>query len=81
MGMKTPTTPTETYQAARADGRGRVDAVYAVMGGHGLTAEQAADVSWRVEAGKPAPVFIVAGEPTQAAMDWSRDADRQHDAE
>ena len=79
--MKTTTTPTETYQAARAAGTSRVDAVYAVMDAHGLDAAQAADVSWRAETGLPAPVFAIAGEPTQAAMDWSRDADRQHDAE
>lgn len=52
----TAQTPEATYRAARAKG-GCVDACLAAMRAHGITMDQAQELSWQVEAGKPVPAW------------------------
>jgi hypothetical protein len=83
MATKTQTPEEVTYRTAKRATGSAADACLAVMRTHGLTQAQAADLSWRIETGKPMPKFTEAGtdEPNAAAMRWTRGADRQHDKE
>ena len=65
----TTATPEQTYRAAKTETRSASAACRAVMLAHGLSAKDAADLSWAVETGKPAPIFEHAdGSPTAAAF-------------
>lgn len=65
-----PTNFIDIYKAARAEGQDQVSACNALMAA-GLTLDQAADLCWRIETGKPAPAWLdEAGRPTAAAREW-----------
>jgi hypothetical protein len=77
----TTQTPIDLYRAARREGLGTDQACYRLMRA-GLSPEEAADVSWRVETGRPMPRWQYEdGTPTQAALDWERGLERRTEGE
>ncbi len=75
-GMKTQT-PIEIYKELRAAGKRAKAACYELMA-LGMSCKDAADLSWCVETGAPAPQWQHEdGSPTQAAMDWARGTDHE----
>ena len=45
------------YRALRASGRSALTCAELMMRDHGLTCPEAADLGWRMETGKPAPIM------------------------
>lgn len=73
MTTETTVTPVDTYKAARAEGKGTGDATLAVCRAHGLSVPDAAEVSWTVETGGPAPAWLDSyGCQTKASRDYDR---------
>lgn len=49
----------ETYRAAKKRTGDTAEACAAVIAAHGVTTEQAAELCWQIETGKPAPAWAV----------------------
>lgn len=76
--MKTTTSPTETYRAAKTASGSSADACRAVMAAHGLTFDQAVELSWHIETGKPEPKWLHEdGAQTSECRAWERGAARR----
>lgn len=70
---------TETYRAARAAKRGTVEACQAAIAAHGITFDEAADISWKVETGKASPKMTYEdGTLTAEGRKWHRGQERRN---
>ena len=74
----TITASTETCRASRAAKQGTVEACQAAIAAHGITFDEAADISWKVETGKASPKMTYEdGTLTAAGRAWHRGQERR----
>ena len=71
----TTQTPVTMYKELRAQGQSQKEACYALIAA-GVDIDDATEICWMVEEGRTPPKWQHAdGTPTQAAVDWHRDAE------